>query len=243
VQKEIAMQAHGGSAPFDILLIEDDPVSRKLVSSVIHKLGLQYASATHGREALDLCQQREFKLILVDLHMPGMDGYETRRRILALLDGREPPPMLCLTADTLDETRQRLHAQGFSECLYKPVDVERLTECLSRYIDLDPGLLQCPPPQVIPASLRAELYAILMAGLPQEYQRLCLAHKTADLDSLSHIAHTLAGNAAICGVSTLAQAARYLEQTLREADKEEVSRAYRLLLRLLEPLLDAPEPG
>ena len=217
-----------------LLLIEDDPVSRHLVSRVMDRLNRPLDTVASGPEALDLCRHQDYDLILMDLHMPEMDGYATRRHILDILAGNAIPPMLCLTADTRPETRVRLHQEGFCECLYKPLDVDQLAASLDRHVPMPASRVQEPVAEPIPPQLRAELYTMLLDSLSGEYQRL---RQTRDRDELAHIAHTLAGNAAICGVSTLSRAAMKLEQSLRLGPPGRSQASLDLLLHLIEPLL------
>ncbi len=225
-----------------LLLIEDDPISRHLLQDMMDRLERPLVAAASGPEALALCRRQDFGLILMDLHMPGMDGYATRRHLLDLLAGKAIPPMFCLTADTRPETRIRLRREGFSEYLYKPLDLARLEALLNRYLPLAADRAREPASMDMAPQLRAELHALLVDSLPGEYRRLCQARDRGDRDTLSRIAHGLAGNAAICGVSTLSRAAMKLERSLRSGPPERGLASVDLLLRLIGPLLERREP-
>ncbi|MBN3581875.1 response regulator [Algoriphagus aestuarii] len=114
-----------------ILVVEDNPVNQLVIKSMLRKWnGITMDFANHGLEALEKLQEAKFDLILMDLQMPEMDGYEATEAIRAG-KGREihrEVPIIAVTADTTDQSKIRARAVGMDDFLTKPIDPEFLLE-------------------------------------------------------------------------------------------------------------------
>jgi signal transduction histidine kinase len=125
--------ALGGMA-LAVLLVEDNPVNQLYAQTQIEQLGHQVSLATDGRAALDTLQQQAIDVVLMDCHMPGMDGYEATRR-LRELEARDPArsrvTVIALTASAMAEDRERCAAAGMDGFLCKPFSREQLIEALA----------------------------------------------------------------------------------------------------------------
>lgn len=116
----------GAALRFDgvhILLVEDAPDLRALFSMVLEEQGAQVSTATHGLEGVELVQAQRYDVILMDIQMPVLGGYEAMQRI-RLLGCRTP--VIALTAHAMKGERERCLEAGFSEYLSKPIDFEKL---------------------------------------------------------------------------------------------------------------------
>ena len=119
-----------------ILLAEDGPDNQRLIAFLLHKAGAQVTVVEDGQEALDLVLQYQetdgsFDLILMDMQMPVMDGYEATRK---LRENGYRGPILALTAHAMKEDRQRCLDAGCDEYLAKPVDRQALLEQVSKSV-------------------------------------------------------------------------------------------------------------
>jgi diguanylate cyclase (GGDEF)-like protein/PAS domain S-box-containing protein len=105
-----------------VLVVDDTPVNVRLVVAVLAKLPVDVLTASSGAEALSLAREHEFVAVLLDVRMPGMDGYETADRIRSLTSGN-PVPIIFLTAS---EREERHVSQGYEtgaiDYLVKPID-------------------------------------------------------------------------------------------------------------------------
>lgn len=114
-----------------ILVVEDNPVNQLVIKSILRKWeGVTYDFAGHGLEALDKLNSKPFDLILMDLQMPEMDGYEATHAIRKGLGGESHTkiPIIAVTADTTDRSKSQAHAVGMDDYMTKPVDAELLLE-------------------------------------------------------------------------------------------------------------------
>ena len=109
----------------NILLVDDDPLNRFFGQELLQKLGINAATADSGAEAIQQLQQHTFDLVLMDVSMPGMDGYETTQRIR--YDSRFTDlPIIALTAHAIAGERERCLAAGMNDYLTKPFALDEI---------------------------------------------------------------------------------------------------------------------
>jgi CheY-like chemotaxis protein len=124
------------SRPPRVLLVDDTPANLLALQAVLKPIGAEIVEAHSGPEALDHVLQNWFAVILIDVQMPGMDGFETTRRIRATERGREVP-ILFLTAIHADEGNvARGYDAGAADYLTKPFDVAIVRARVKAFVDL-----------------------------------------------------------------------------------------------------------
>src|SRR5690606_27399613 len=127
-----------------VLLAEDNPVNQQVGHAMLQKLGLTVRFADNGEEALRLVKREPFDLILMDCHMPVMDGYEASAAIRAL--NRTPRvPIVALTANVMEGNRERCLAAGMDDFLAKPYALDQLKSTLQRWMAAAPELGESAP--------------------------------------------------------------------------------------------------
>ena len=94
----------------------------RLISSILRESGAKVTEVKNGKEAVDQLSQSAFDLIIMDLHMPVMDGREATRVIRSMESDRKQTPILALTADVIPEHRELAFDAGIDEYLVKPID-------------------------------------------------------------------------------------------------------------------------
>ena len=109
-----------------VLLTDDNVVNRQVIKLLVAKLGLEIVEATNGREALDKLASESFDLVLLDIHMPVMDGRETIQRLRASGRPWSELPVIALTADAMSGDRERYLALGMSDYVSKPINQDEL---------------------------------------------------------------------------------------------------------------------
>ena len=110
-----------------ILYIEDDPANRILVRRVMEAQGYRVLEAENGMKGLEIAQREQVGVILVDIHMPEMDGFEVMARLRAMPQ-TVSVPMIALTAMVMKGDRERTLEAGCSGYIQKPIDVDLLPE-------------------------------------------------------------------------------------------------------------------
>ena len=115
-----------------ILLVDDNAVNRKVARMLLKPTKVTIVEAEHGRQALELLAAQPFDLVLLDVHMPVMDGVTTIQHIRASNESWSAVPVIALTADAMSGDRERLLAIGMSGYASKPVDQRALVAEIMR---------------------------------------------------------------------------------------------------------------
>jgi signal transduction histidine kinase/ActR/RegA family two-component response regulator len=116
-----------------VLVVEDNPVNRKLVQRMLEKLGCTVHIAEDGRRALEAAAHGSFDLVLMDWQMPGMDGLEATRRMKAIWPPERQVPVVALTANAMEGDRALCLEAGMSDYLTKPLRMSTLEAALERW--------------------------------------------------------------------------------------------------------------
>jgi signal transduction histidine kinase/DNA-binding response OmpR family regulator len=213
-----------------VLVAEDHPVNQAYMEAVLDKLGHRATFAGDGAEAVRAMQRDAFDVVLMDLHMPTMDGFDATRAIRALPAPKNKVPILALTADVFPETQARARAAGVDDFLAKPAHLPQLREALARFgapangasrpaapSDVDDQPLDVATVEQVRTALSPHQYAALLEGLfnvqDSTLRDLRQAAARRDLAALRNQAHGLKGAALSLGLRSVAGAAARLHQT------------------------------
>ncbi|CAK0767989.1 hypothetical protein WCLP8_4180009 [uncultured Gammaproteobacteria bacterium] len=220
-----------------ILLAEDNPINRMLVTLGLEKMGHRVDGVGNGLLAVIAAGQQRYDVVLMDMQMPVMDGMEATRRIRSLPHPFNRVAVFALTADAMVEHRSYYMRAGLNEFLIKPIDWQRLGQALGRLSvgddhPLDQARNQAPnrmpvigdgaPPlfdspklgvmrEAIGDDGFAEMLSQLPATLRQEMSKIRLARETGELRSLQRAAHAVKGVAANFSAIRIEAEARALE--------------------------------
>nr|CRH06350.1 putative histidine kinase. Containing 3 SBP_bac_3 domain, PAS_3 domain, His KA domain, HATPase_c domain,2 response regulator receiver domain and Hpt domain [Candidatus Magnetococcus massalia] len=119
---------------FRVLVVEDNPVNQRLALEMLQLANLEVITAEQGEEALETLRDTAVDLILMDIQMPIMDGYETTRRIRKHTPWRYLP-IVAMTAHALEEDRRRCLTEGMNDHLAKPIKPDLLFSKVTRWLD------------------------------------------------------------------------------------------------------------
>ncbi len=135
-----AHRAVGRTVPFEIprgkriLLVDDHPVNRRVGRLFLEPAGYQVVEAENGKEALGKLEESEFDLILLDIHMPVLDGLQTLRCIRSTDKSWQNLPIIALTADAMSGDRERYLAAGMNGYVAKPIEQRDLLAEIARLL-------------------------------------------------------------------------------------------------------------
>ncbi len=205
-----------------ILLVDDNPENRMMCKDMLAPLGFAVIEAGDGQEGIDKAGTTSPDLILMDLVMPGMDGWETTRRIRQL-PGMSNTIVIGLSASAFDETRRQSMAAGCDDFLPKPVDLTTLLEKIEQLVQVEwlyadnaderPGSARAarqakpitpPPPEVI-----GQLYDLAQLGDIMAIQELLEAQPPAYNTFVTKLRPLVAG-------MRITEVRRFLESYLPE---------------------------
>ena len=120
-----------------ILLVEDNLMNQKVVMFNLKKLNLEIAPAVTGSEAIELFKNNQFSLVLMDIMLPEMDGYQITQAIREMEKQNKvenPVPIIALTANTYDNDKEKCFDAGMNDYLSKPFTSKQLIDMIAKYL-------------------------------------------------------------------------------------------------------------
>jgi len=241
-----------------VLVVDDHRINRRIMLELLGGLGLQVAEAQDGFEAVDAVMREHFDLVLMDLQMPRLDGYQATARIRERFDSSHLP-IIAMTAHGRDEDREQCLAAGMNAHLAKPIDPEALSSLLTRWLPTHVRAEPAPRPLVpsaddafdlpgvnVAAGLaragnKPGLYRQLLGDFAQDHAdsatRLREAIRAKDSNGAARIAHNLKGTAANLGARALERSLQVFERAHREGADVATELAH--VAGVLSELLDA----
>jgi CheY-like chemotaxis protein/HPt (histidine-containing phosphotransfer) domain-containing protein len=223
-----------------VLLVDDHPTNRMVIARQLALAGYASEAAEDGEAGLQKWRSGRYALLLSDVHMPRLDGYELARTIRAeeARDGRARTPIVALTASALKGEAERCLAAGMDDYMAKPVGIPALTAALQRWLPhtipaavdaATPVATALPqlahPPALDPVTLDAltggnaavarELLDDFLASTVQDLAELDSARAAGDLPALTRQAHKIKGAARMVGALEVAETAGQLEASGR----------------------------
>lgn len=210
-----------------VLVAEDNAVNRLYLAALLERMGHSAHFVENGLEALQAVQEHRFDIVLMDVHMPVMDGIAATEAIRALGAEAATLPVVALTADAFPDTHTRCLAAGMDEVLVKPLGGPELEALFGRRFGTAAIAVvrDTPAPAVgagkalldadvlarlvelMPRAEAARLYQALFEQAGDATTRMRQALREADTDELRRISHGLKGAALNLGLHALADAA------------------------------------
>lgn len=241
--------------PCRLLLVEDMEANRVIAAALLERMGHTTVAARDGAEGLALAAQEAFDAILMDMHMPGMDGLETTRRIRALDDPkRAAVPIIALSADAQRSTVESCLGAGMQAFVPKPLRKERLARTLAQVIagaesvvdeapaaasmETATGLIDSAYLAGIRADLGEPIYRQTLATAVRSLRTLAADMECAiaeqDWRRLKDLGHQLKGLAGNYGLSALFQRAQRLHAAAGGGDGGQLARMHAEVAALVE---------
>lgn len=233
--------------PMRILLVDDVAVNRDIISRLLTRDGHQVTSVEGGLAALTQLEQQTFELILMDIQMPGINGFDATRLLQQQLCATRLPPIIALTANVTADVVEQSRAAGLRGWVSKPLRLSELYKALAALdtpedidgVDMGTALSASDYQPYFSAAEYAQFNA-------QQWQNLLLAEQTlSDEDHLratfatAKIAHDLANTAGLLGQQALMRSARQLETVIRHNDQAQAASLRMQCLTQLRQMLDA----
>jgi CheY-like chemotaxis protein len=242
-----------------ILLAEDNEINQTLVVRLLEKLGHTVVVARNGREALTALEQGPFDLVLMDVQMPEMDGFESTAHIRRAEEGSgRHIPVLAMTAHAMKGDRERCLAAGMDGYLSKPIQPVELFQAIDRVLYGPQFVVQAarlqesadkPSASRIQesldtrelmrrvggdVSLMKELVRVYLATCPQMIAELRQAVERGDAAAVQRTAHTLKGMVGQLGARTAYDVALRIEAMGRQRDLSQAGAACAALADALD---------
>lgn len=200
--------------PIEILLVEDNDLNRKIVSQMLINYGFQVREASNGLECLQLLQDAHIDLILMDMQMPVMDGYEATRLIRETFSEKSIP-IIAMTANALSGDREKCLAAGCTSYIAKPFKADDLVQEIMHYLDYGSSR-SIKPAAALQQQLMEELMPEFLEQLDELIIQLQESSRQQDAEQIASISHDIKGTAGMYGYMTISLIASQIEQAARE---------------------------
>ena len=221
-----------------ILVVEDNRASQQVAIGMLERLGCSMDIAGNGREALERLSRRSYDLVLMDCHMPEMNGFEATRQIRALQGEFANLPIIAMTANAQQGDSEQCLAAGMNDYWAKPFKLNALKEKLQLWLRRESSLSALPAAlavdnnqQVLDGQalqqLREEIgnafvkmVAVFLEDAPGQLAAIAQAIAVADAVALTELAHGLKGAGRNLGANQLAAIAKQLEDLGRRGSTQ-----------------------
>jgi PAS domain S-box-containing protein len=210
-----------------VLLVEDNKTNQEVILDLLEDSGIELDVASDGVECVDKCKKGDYELILMDIQMPVLDGYEATKEIREF---DKDVPIVALTANAMKEDIEKTRAVGMNRHLNKPIEVEKLfhtlLEFLSKKVDVEERAELSKKKDNLPdfqfldkksglklVMGREKTYIQILKGLLVFKDR---KFDTSDGETFQRDIHTLKGISASAGASDISQLAKDIEENFDE---------------------------
>ncbi|WP_083927978.1 transporter substrate-binding domain-containing protein [Desulfobacter curvatus] len=244
-----------------ILLAEDHDINQQVAKEILESAGFFVRIANNGKEALSMVLSQDFDLVLMDLQMPVMDGYQATREIRRHKTAKDLP-IVAMTASAMPRDREKAMAAGMDSHVSKPIDLNELFQTLSRWIkpgdrplprgfeqkqEKESSLVDVPGISVRRALSRMDQNEVLYLDLLEKFKQ-SYAHADRELKTLiekgqdadaRRLAHSIKGVAGNVGMTDLQAAAADLETAFRDRRSSEYDTLMALFSQALSLVLSS----
>src|SRR5262249_37826792 len=258
VQPDKVSVLNPNTAP--ILLVDDNATNRNVGLILLERLGLECEAATNGREAIEAIGRKKFSVILMDCHMPEMDGFETTVAIRKLEEqSASYTPIIAVTALVMDGDRERCIAAGMDDYIPKPIDAELLRAKLVQWMrtnvllkshkfasklraNLELKLLEPAPIRLTeleqfygPAALE-EILSLFYKNTADMLDRIAFYLQEQNSRAVAGLAHEIKASSAALGAKDMARDCLWLEQAVGQHDWLEADETFSSLRKSFDYL-------
>lgn len=238
-----------------ILLIEDDKLAAKIAQTILSELNCTIDMACDAKTAEQKLQTHNYKLILMDIGLPDMDGIALTHRIrLHHWQTNDSIPIVGLTAHIGQEKKQQCLDAGMNAVMLKPLKKETALELLSTFVGDEASNQSSSSASPIRGAvldferiktlleddeLIKECGELMISGLGKDLEKLAGWHRTSDWESIQAIAHKWRGAASYYGAKRLEQACEKLDSALVDAcPSEKLNNLYQQLLQEIDSVIE-----
>ncbi|MCC6161095.1 MAG: response regulator [Nitrosomonas sp.] len=227
-----------------ILVAEDNEINQKVIRQQLALLGLAADIVVNGVEALQRWKSGEYALILTDLHMPEMDGYQLTQSIRAEKSGHYRIPVIALTANALKGEAEKCRALGMDDYLSKPVQLEQLKSVLEKWLPVTAQATRQTEPfsQLLSAKRKTVVDIDVLKSLVGDDQAIIkeflrdfvedarkiaeqLQHAVTEgrVEEAKSLSHKLKSSARSVGALSLGERCAEMEAVARQGDVEKLT--------------------
>jgi len=237
-----------------ILLAEDIEINQLIAAQMLRSAGYSVEVVNNGAEAVTAVQQGQYDLVLMDAHMPVMDGVEAAQLIRSLAEPKSRLPIVALSADAVDSARETYLGAGMNDFLSKPFDRSALLDMVGRWLEgksAEPAAAPGAAEPVLDGETLGQLESVMpvveFRGFVETWLKssadrvdAIIGHaERGELAALRRHAHNLVSTAGGVGARQLASLARRLEAACAAGNAEEARALAHAIGKAAAPACDA----
>ena len=240
------------ASQYRLLLVEDNFINQEVALGMLETLGYRVDIADDGDKAIEMNETHPYDLILMDCHMPLIDGFEATKRICEQekAQARQQVPIIAITADIQEGIEKKCHDSGMDDYISKPVQMDRLAAKLHDWLPATPADTTesdaaSSPKLVIPEQLDrqvieqlsalrngrgrdvlGQVVKVFLEETPKLLERLRESVSTAELDKVGKLAHSLKSASGNLGAIQLVQLCASIEAAAQTGDADQVTQLF-----------------
>ncbi len=243
-----------------ILVVEDNPINQKLITKMIAKAGYRFDVAANGEEALEAYNTENYCLILMDCHMPIMDGFEATKAIRKLeKKSSQYTPIIAITANALQSNIEKCTKTGMNDYVTKPVDYDILIKKVETNIQHSKEFVNDSKMQLKMFALEEianklakdlkidnvyaqKLISTYITTLEEEIATLSMAISKADAESIKALANSIKITSLNLKLNDISGYAKQIEMSIEKQDLSSVMKNFKELENLVHSFSSSLEP-
>ncbi|WP_455204605.1 response regulator [Kaarinaea lacus] len=242
-----ATASKGILSGLNILVAEDNEINAKLVEKFLSQAGAVISVVNNGQKAIEAFEKTPFDIILMDIHMPEVNGVEVTKHIRQSDAANNNIPIIALTADAMPEDRAVFMHAGMNEVIIKPVNEEHLITKILEFTHTNSGIekeiLAKPKSSKTAnnknAKFAEEMYQLLIKELPDFKQNIQNSLRQKEFSDLFHHVHKLHGAVSYCDLPKLKSLLKQIETLLKKNQTEKIEAITVELFHNLDEMLSA----
>jgi len=238
-----------------VLIVDDNEINLKLTKTLLEMQGINVATAIDGQQAVEISTQQYFDVILMDLHMPKLDGFAATQSIRNTEGPCKNSTIVALTANVMPEEQLQVFNSGMNDILLKPITEQQLLDIFNRWVDndqtkeVDTPDLDTPTENIFNLQeaielaggnedLANELFPMLINELPVYRESLLSANQDKNIDELKKHIHKLHGGTKYCGVPALREASSNFEEIVDSRAQDKYQHGLNEVIKAIDQLLE-----
>jgi len=256
-----AMSASIDWSNINILVVDDNDINLRLAEIILHRHKARVTTAHSGAQAIDYASMNSYDIIFMDLHMPGLDGYETTQKIREITPGKQPV-IIALTANAMPQEKDKVIESSMNGLLIKPVSSIILQKIVKQWVLKEsiktPEISEpastdaardCDEDTIFSIELAKkftgdseelayELFSMLRSELNNYVENISEAVKNNSLSELREQVHKLHGASRCCGTTELKQVSSHIETLINQNINFDIEHETDLLLKAIQNVVD-----
>jgi two-component system sensor histidine kinase BarA len=245
-----------------ILVVDDNEINLRLAEIILKRNSYDVTTVCSGNEAVEMARHNNYDLVFMDLHMPGMDGYETAKRIRSIKNTEKWPVIIALTANAMPQEIEKVGDCDMDDILIKPISEQIICDIISEWFSGEADVTSTREHDLVgPTTLETfdlegtkelancseemalELFNMLRKELPEHHSEIEQALKDKDMHRLKEVTHKLNGASRCCGTPALTNSAHSLESSINCNEEALIPAKSTALLNEIDKVLEYKLPG